>query len=288
MSDIHDFNDVPHRIRSASAAFQKGIYHLFVQRYHGTADLFTSVIRLYQCLFQLCLTYLLLDSTFSIESDDIRLRRLTKLSADPKRPTRREIDPAAVVNHSTFEEHGKWRGFPKSHSLQLGSIKSIRLLQTIVEARHNLVYRPFMLDRQWEDCTLMDLLENRPTTEEVEDVYRQFISEVFSWHNEYEPKREDVLKSYLATLSLQDLPDHSRLDVPPVGPAYFLEQVFMIYEDIRDSRPTETLLLTYARMLNGDNQSLLEYLKNYRNDLLNVEKVKTLVSLPDEWRMGDV
>jgi hypothetical protein len=41
-------------------------------------------------------------------------------------------------------------------------------------------------------------------------------------------------------------------------------------------------------MLNGDNQSLLEYLKNYRNDLLNVEKVKTLVSLPDEWRMGDV
>ena len=62
----------------------------------------------------------------------------------------------------------------------------------------------------------------------------------------------------------------------------------MIYADIRDSRPTETLLLTYARMLNGDNQSLLEDLKNYRNHLLNVDKMKTLVTLPDEWRLGDV
>jgi hypothetical protein len=208
MSDINDFNDVPHRIRSASAAFQKGMYHLFVQRYRGTADLFTSVIRLYQCLFQLCLTYLLLDSTFSIESDYIRLRRLTRLCDDPKRPTRRELDPAVVVNHSTFE-HGKWLGFPQSHALHLGSIKSLSLLQTIVDARHNLVYRPFMLDRLWEDCTLMDLLENRPTTEEVEHVYRQFISEVFSWHNEYEPKRQDAVKKYLATLTLQDLPGSS-------------------------------------------------------------------------------
>jgi hypothetical protein len=288
MNEIHDFNNVPHRIRSASAAFQKGIYHLFVQRYHGTADLFTSVIRLYQCLFQLCLTYLLLDSTFSIESDDIRLKRLTKLCADPKHPTRREIDPAAVVNHSTLEKHGKWSGLPQSHPLQLGSIKSPSLLQTIVEARHNLVYRPFMLDRLWEDCTLMDLLENRPTTEEVEDRFRQFISEVFSWYNEYEPKREDAVKKYFATLTLQDLPDHPRHNVPPVGPAYFLEHIFMIYEDKRDSRPTETLLLTYARMLNGDNQSLLEDLKNYRNDLLKVDEVKRLVAFPDEWRMGDV
>jgi hypothetical protein len=135
---------------------------------------------------------------------------------------------------------------------------------------------------------LIDLLENRPTTEEVEDVYRQFISEVFSWHNEYEPKREDAVKKYLATVSLQDLPDHPRHDVPPVGPAYFLEHVFMIYEDLRNSRPTETLLLTYARMLNGDNQSLLEDLKNYRNGLLKVDKMKTLIALPDGWRMGDV
>jgi len=273
MSEIHDFNDVPHRIRSGSAAFQKGIYHLFIQRYYGTADLFTSVIRLYQCLFQLCLTYLLLDSTFSIDSGDIRLKRLTKLCADPKRPTRREIDPAAVVNHSTFEEHGKWQGFPPSHPLHLGSVKSLGFLQSIVDARHNLIYRPFMLDRLWEDCTLMDLLENRPTTEEVEGVYRQFVSEVFSWYSEYEPKRQDAVKEYLATLTLQDLPDHPRHDVPPVGPAYFLEHVFMIYEDIRDSRPTETLLLTYARMLNGDNYALLADLKKYRNNLLTVDAV---------------
>ena len=288
MSDIYDFNDVPHRIRSASAAFQKGIYHLYVQRFHGAEDLFTSVIRSYQCLFQLCLTYLLLDSTFSIRSDDIRLRRLTKLCADPKRPTRREIDPAAVINHSIFEKHGKWHGLPSSHPLHSGSVKALRFLQTIVDARHNLVYRPFMLDRLWEDCTLMDLLKNRPTTEEIEDAYRQFMSEVFNWHSEYEPKRQDAVKKYLATLTLQDLPDHPRRDVPPVGPAYFLDHVFMIYEDIRDSRPTETLLLTYARMLNGDNEALLEDLKTYRNDLLQVDRVKALVEFPAEWRMGDV
>lgn len=145
-----------------------------------------------------------------------------------------------------------------------------------------------MLDHLWEDCTLMDLLENRPTTEEVEGVYSQLISEVFSWHTEYEPKRQDAIKRYFATLTLQDLPDHPRHDVPPVGPAYFLEHVFMIYEDIRNSRPTETLLLTYARMLNGDNQSLLEDLKNYRNDLLKVDSVKSLVALPAEWRIGEV
>ena len=288
MSDIYDFNDVPHRIRSASATFQKGIYHLFIHKHHGTTDLFTSVIRLYQCLFQLCLTYLLLDSTFAIRSDDIRLKRLTKLCANPKHPTRLEIDPAAVVNHSTFEEQGKWRGFPPSHPLHLGSVKSLRFLQTIVEARHNLVYRPFMLDRLWEDCTLMDLLENRPTTDEVEDVYRQFISEVFSWHSEYEPKRHDAVKEYLATLSLQDLPHHPRHDAPPVGPDYFLEHVFMIYEDIRGSRPTETLLLTYARMLNGDNHVLLADLKKYRNDLIGVDKAKALVAFQEEWRIGDV
>jgi hypothetical protein len=145
-----------------------------------------------------------------------------------------------------------------------------------------------MLDRLWEDCTLIDLLENRPTTDEVEDAYRLFISEVFSWHSEYEPKRQDAVEKYLATLTLQDLPHHPRHDVPPVGPGYFLEHVFMIYEDIRDSRPTETLLLTYARMLNGDNHAMLDDLKKYRNDLLGVDRVQTLLALPEECRTGGV
>jgi hypothetical protein len=62
----------------------------------------------------------------------------------------------------------------------------------------------------------------------------------------------------------------------------------MIYEDMRDARPTETLLLTYARMLNGDNSALLKDLKKYRNDLLQVDKAKTLLALPADWRIGDV
>lgn len=286
MADIYNFNNIPHRIRSASATFQKGVYHLFILRHNDITDLFASVIRLYQCLFQLCLTYLLLDSTFSIRSEDIRLKQLTKRCADPKRPTLQEIDPAAVVSHSIFELNGKWQGFPQSHRLHNGSIKSLTLLQAVIDARHNLVYRPFMLDHLWEDCTLIDRLAKRPTVTEVEDAYRQFISGVFSWYAEYEPPRQEAIQKYLSTLTLKDLPNHPRHDVAAVGPAYFLEHLFMIYEDLRDSRPSETLLLTYARMLNGNDHELLEQLREYRNDLLQVDKTKTLVAFPDEWRIG--
>ena len=191
------------------------------------------------------------------------------------------------MNHSIFEEHGQWQGFPPHHPLRLGSVKSLKLLQRTVDARHNLVYRPFMLDRLWEDCTLIDLLEDRPTLDEVEGVYHRFVSDVFSWYSEYEPKRQNAVEKYLATVTLQDLPHHPRHDAPPVGPAYFLEHVFIIYEDIRDSRPTETLLLTYARMLNGNNRALLEDLRKYRNDLLRADKAKALLGLPLEWRIGE-
>lgn len=286
MTDIYDFNSVPHRIRSASATFQKGVYHLFILRHHESTELFASVIRLYQCLFQLCLTYLLLDSTFSIKSQDIRLKRLTKLCADPKRPTRREIDPVAVVSHSVFELNGKWQGFPHSHALHAGSINSLSLLQAVSDARHNLIYRPFMLDHLWEDCTLIDRLDKRPTVTEVEDAYRQFISDVFGWYKQYEPPRREAIKKYLSTLTLADLPSHPRHNVAPVGPAYFLEQLFMIYEDVKESRPVETLLLTYARMLNGNDHDLLDHLRMYRNDLLQVDKTKTLIAFQDDWQVG--
>jgi hypothetical protein len=286
MTEMHDFNNIPHRIRSAGAIFQKGIYHLFILRYRDSTDLFASVIRIYQSLFQLCLTYLLLDSTFSIRSEDIRLKRLTKLCTDPKRPTRREIDPAAVVSHSVFEPNGKWQGFPSSHVLHNGSIESLTLLQSTNEARHNLVYRPFMLDHLWEDCTLIDLLGGKPAIDDMEGAYQRFISDVFNWHQLYEPKRQQAVEKYLATITLQDLPHHPRHNVPPPGPKYFLEQLFMPYEDRNATRPTETLLLTYARMLNGENRELLERLRG--NDLLRVDKTKTLVAFEEEWRVGCV
>lgn len=288
MSDMQDFNDVPHRIRSASATFQKGIYHLFMRKNQSKTDLFAVILGLYQCLFQLCLTQLLLDSDFSISSSDIRLRRLRALCTDPNNPTRREIDPAAIVNHSTFERQGNWRGFRIDHSLHLSSVESLKLLQRISDARHNLVYRPFMLDHLWEDCTLIDLLQTRPTLDEAENTYSVFISGVFKWYNDYEPKRHEAIKEHLAKLTKDNIHNPPQHNIPPPGPAYFLEQVFTIYEDRRDERPTETLLLTYARMLNPNDDPLLEDLKHYRNDLLELDRIKNLIELPNEWRMGDV
>jgi hypothetical protein len=288
MNNIYDFNDVPHRIRSASATFQKGIYHLFIQKSQNISDLFAAILGLYQCLFQLCLTQLLLDSDFSINSKDIRLKRLRDLCKDPKNPTRREIDPAAIVTHSAFEEQGSWRGFRASHPLHLSSVKSLKLLQRIIDARHNLVYRPFLLEHLWEDCTLIDLLETRPTVDEAETVYREFISAVVKWHNEYEPKRFEEQKKHLATITKDNYMNPLQHHIPPVGPGYFLDQIFMIYEDRRDARPTESLLLTYARMLNPNNPALLESLKHYRNDLLELERIKSLITLPQDWRIGDV
>jgi hypothetical protein len=288
MSDIYNFNDVPHRIRSASATFQKGIYHLFIQKYRYTTDLFAGILGMYQCLFQLCLTQLLLDSDFSISSKDIRLKRLRALCKDPNNPTRREIDPAAIVNHSIFEQQGNWRGFRNNHPLHFSSVESLNLLQRIIDARHNLVYRPFMLDHLWEDCTLIDLLETRPAVDEAESAYREFISGVLKWYNDYEPKRHEVIKKRLATLTKDNMYNPPPASIPPPGPAYFLEQVFMIYEDRRDARPTESLLLTYARMLNPNDEELLESLKDYRNDLLDLERTKNLISLPEDWRIGDV
>lgn len=288
MNDIYDFNDVPHRIQSASATFQKGVYHLFIRKSQKRSDLFAEILGLYQCLFQLCLTQLLLDSDHSISSNDIRLKRLRDLCKDPKNPNRREIDPAAIVTHSTFEEHGNWQGFRSNHPLHLSSVKSLKLLQSIIEARHNLVYRPFLLEHLWEDCTLIDLLETRPSVDEVENAYRGFILGVLKWYNEYEPKREAALKKHFATLTKDNLQSTPQHHIPPVGPAYFLHQIFMVYEDRRDARPTETLLLTYARMLNPTNDALLESLKHYRNDLLELEKIKSLIALPDDWPIGDV
>jgi hypothetical protein len=145
-----------------------------------------------------------------------------------------------------------------------------------------------MLDDLWEDCTLIDLLKTRPTIEEAEHAYRECISGILTWHTEYEPKRLEAIKKHLASLTKDNYMNPPEHPIPLVGPGYFLDQVFAIYEDIRDSRPRETLLLTYARMLNPNDAALLEDLKQYRNDLFELEKIKGLISVPNDWKIGDL
>lgn len=283
MNDLHDFNNIPHRIRSASVNLQKGIYHLFIQASQKESDLFGVILRLYQSLFHLCLTHVLLDPNFSISSKGLQ-RRLRALCKDPQNPTRSDIDPAALITHSTFEKRSNWRGLRASHPLHVSSVKSLKLLQRIAEGRHNLIYRPFLLDNLWEDCTLIDLLESRPTVSDVED---EFITAVLNWHSEYEPVREEALTKKYSPSAQNDEENYPQYHVPPVGPAYFLDHVFWVYEDKGDTRPMESLLLTYARMLNPNDEALLESLKHYRNNLLDLERIKSLIKNPEDWCAGD-
>jgi hypothetical protein len=71
MSSLGDFNDPWHRIRSWSVAFQKGLYHVYLLGNGNDSDRFASVLRLYQCVFQLCNAMLLLDLTLDLNEKAI-------------------------------------------------------------------------------------------------------------------------------------------------------------------------------------------------------------------------
>jgi hypothetical protein len=71
MSSLGDFNDPWHRIRSSSVAFQKGLYHVYLLGNGNDSDRFASVLRLYQCVFQLCNAMLLLDLTLDLNEKAI-------------------------------------------------------------------------------------------------------------------------------------------------------------------------------------------------------------------------
>lgn len=268
-SKLADFDDQMHRTESASVTFQKGLYHLFMLKNRPSIDVFGQILRIYQCLFQICVTQLLLDSDFSLNRRvPPRLKRLCK---DPDHPTREELDPAAIVTHTMLER--TWKGFRQGHPLLSSSEHSLDLYRRVVESRHNLLYRPFLLaDRFWEDCTLIDLLQDAPEVDEIEQAYRLFLQGIADWH----------------IVFMKELRDQNSSSKRYAG--YFLEQTFTVYRDRRDNRPTETLLLTYARMLNPGDEQTLQELKEYRNKLLDVVNLMKAphISFLDSWKVGEL
>jgi hypothetical protein len=117
-SQITDFDDRMHRVESASAVFQKGLYHLFVLKKRYQVDIFSQILRVYQSLFQVCITQLLLDFDFSLNNRYIH-SRLTRRCKNPERPTRKELDPASIVTHTMLER--TWKGFQQEHPLKSAS-----------------------------------------------------------------------------------------------------------------------------------------------------------------------
>jgi hypothetical protein len=259
-----NFDDRNHRVESATAAFQKGLYHLFLIKKRSEADMYSQIIRTYQCLFQICLSQLLLDSSFSLNGKLQHLpRRLRLLCLDPSRPTRSDLDPACLITHSIFEDR-KWACFPPQHPLYSVSKLALDLYGRVVDARHNLLYRPFLLDGLfWEDCTLINLVGSAPSPDEIEQLYQKFVSAVWDW---------------------------STVEKGSRVAEYFIQTLFVVYKDRGGNRPTETLLLTYARMLNPNDTRLIADLRDYRNELLrlrNDPRYSEITFLP-ETRVGEV
>jgi hypothetical protein len=278
MGDIKDYDDRLHRVASASAAFQRGIYHLYLLVHQQEPDAYASVLRTYQCLYLHLVTMLLLDfSGFSLNSLPIS-RRFQKHASDGKRPTRREIDPAALVTHTTFEDD-KWKGFSQDHPLSKLGMDAKELYGRTVEARHNLLYRPFLLNPglyRWEDCRLMDLLQGLPQPTAVEQVYRDFAQAVCNWQVGADQRSRSQDEESTAPY-----------------PAYILELCFLPYEDEQETWPKETLLLRYARLLTGSSDGLLQDLREYRNHLLDLGRILSLPgtmlsTVSSLWRVGEV
>jgi hypothetical protein len=291
MEDLKDFNEPGHRVMSASAVYQKGIYHLFMLKNKEASDAYARILRVYQCLFQLCLTQLLLDRDYQLKPRDIS-PRLKEHCRDRENPTRKEIDPAAIVTHSVFEK-GRWTGAKRGHPLHEISKTTIKLYRRVVEARHNLIYRPFMLAGYfWEDCTLLDLLSTVPEVEELERAYREFVQAMLKWNTVENEDSLKWIKSMNEKASGQGSAEHGTGDpLPKVMPrhaGYFLQMLFMVYEDRRDSRPTETLLSTYARMMNPDDEELLRAIREYRNRIINLGSVLSVIHVLGEWHAGEI
>lgn len=287
MRDVKDFNNISHRVASASAVFQKGIYHLFLLKTREAPDMYARVLRMYQCLFQLCLTQLLLDLDYKLNPKDIS-KRLRQLCQDPANPTRKEVDPAAIITHSVFE-NGRWPGAPKGHYLEAASKSAVGIYLRVVEARHHLIYRPFMLDGPfWEDCTLMDLLAVTPEVEDIERAFREFVGAMMTWHGDEDRETDRLIEKSNAEGKTFPEVVQEVGGITPRIVGYFLRMLFMVYEDRRDDRPTETLLLTYARMMNPDDPQLLDSLREYRNWVLDLPRFLSEVYVQSEWRAGEL
>jgi hypothetical protein len=257
MSSLTDFDDQVHRAQAAAAAFQKGVYQLFILRNERTTDSYDRLLRSYQCVFQLCVALVLVDERFTLNPIVKRGlgNPLKRKCNDEKSPKRDELDPACVITHSVFEK-AIWKGFPAGHSLAAVAIESLALHSRVNEARHNLLYRPFLLNGpHWEDCTLIGLLGTAPTWQDIEAAYKNLATGISEWRSR---------------------------DRGEGTPLEFIFTLFRPFEVRGGARPTESVLLMYARMLGGDKQSIAE-LAAYRNELVGA--LAQAEHFPTEWSL---
>ena len=155
-------------------------------------------------------------------------------------------DPAAGIQHKDIKS---WDGFPTTHPLSKVSKDTLNIFDRIINARHNIIYRPYYLDTDggwyWEDCTLKDLLQNIPSVREIESAYKTFFNGMEEWE-------EDA--------SLED-----KKWIP------FFK--FLVFQKFNNS--SESLLVNYIKLLNPNNDKVIEKVKKYCLELFG-EEIKEL------------
>jgi hypothetical protein len=218
----------------------------------------------------------LLDQDSQINLNAIGLcNPLKKRCKDPKKPTRREIDPAAKLTHTTFEK-GHWKGFPPGHSLHQASAAAIALFKRVVDARHTLIYRPMLLKREgwyWEDCELIDDMARLPDAAEVERVYRGSCTALADeFLNQWKERQRLFTEIEAGHIELDKL-----ATIPNSWAIEFFDEILEQYQDTKGGRPTEAIILSYARLLQGNSAESAEFLRKlvaFQDELLNLCQVR--------------
>jgi hypothetical protein len=219
---------------------------------------------------------LLLDQDYQINLKAKGLcHSLKSLCADKNNPTRCEIDPSAVLTHTIFET-GAWKGFPCAHSLHQASVAAIKLYKRIVDARHSVIYRPMLLKREgwfWEDCRLIEYVKGLPHADEVEGVYRHsctaLADEFLSQRTQQQRLFTDIGAGHIKLDELPPIPDFWAIE--------FFGEILEQYEDPTGGRPTESIILSYARLFqrnSADSAEFLRKLVTFQDELLNLCQVR--------------
>ena len=276
VSDPANFNDTAHRTASASVLIQKGIYHVFVLKHDTNADVFAAVLRMYQCLYQLCSAMLLLDTRHKLKAQRLP-DPLKKLCSD-LHPTRKMIDPAMVLNHKVFES-GIWQGFPSNHPLHASSVSAVQLYKRVVDARHTVIYRPMLLAREgwyWEDCPLIDSLKQLPRATDVERVYGDFCAALST---EFSHQWNEQLRR-AAAVNAARMSDADLVGARNLWAVRLFREILQEYKDNNGERPTETIILSYGRLFHGDSVTFLAEVAAFQDVLLNLKHIRCQLGVP--------
>ncbi|MBE7556806.1 MAG: hypothetical protein HS126_37665 [Anaerolineales bacterium] len=122
---------------------------------------------------------------------------------------------------------------------------------------------------------MLDLLQDIPNVDEVETAYKEFIQAMLKLYLEEQEKWKNLPPP--PPLTTKD--STSRQACAALYSTSFLEGLFDAYRDIRNNRLTETLLLSYARMLNPDNLEIVDSIKVYQRQLFNSVDFFTIVNI---------